>query len=234
MNDKTPAPESGIRGTALTEWRDLVEKAPQLVFVLDADLRCIAMSDDACAGIGYPREEALGRPITEFFDPEDLGRRPVQIEQLRAGDTVVAERTIRTRTGALLAVEVTMRLLSSDLLVAIARDNTPREARQPQRDAAVEPLHLYSAATHDGIYDVDVAANTAWCSPRLLEIFGRDSVTTPISCEVFLGWVHPEDAPAVARNFEAARAGSGAFTGGEYRAIRPDGRVVGSRRGQPS
>jgi PAS domain S-box-containing protein len=226
MNETTPPPEGGIRELDGAEWRELFERAPYPVLILDEELRCIAISDAACSRIGYPREEAIGTPVMQFLDPDDLARHPLQIERLRAGETVVAERKMRTRAGAMLDVEITTRSLPGGLTVAVARDITVQKAAEAQRDAAVERLRLYAAATHDGIYDHDVQSNATWCSAQFLDIFGRPSVTEPISFETFLTWVHPDDADAVARTLEAASAGSGAFFRLEYRALRPDGRVV--------
>ena len=76
---------------------------------------------------GYPREELLGLTVTDLIPPEDLSRKPLRLDELRQGKTVVRERRFRRKDGGLLPVEVSVRMLPEGNLLALVRDITERQ-----------------------------------------------------------------------------------------------------------
>ncbi len=54
--------------------RDLVEQAPDGIFVADLDGRYTDVNGAGCRMLGYAREEIVGKTIIDLIPPEDVGR----------------------------------------------------------------------------------------------------------------------------------------------------------------
>ena len=73
--------------------RDLVELAPDGIFLLDLEGRYIDVNGAGCGMLGYARDEIIGKTIVDLIPPEDVGRLGQAREALLAGQTHVAECT---------------------------------------------------------------------------------------------------------------------------------------------
>src|SRR5512144_2048094 len=75
-----------------------------------------------------------------------------------------------------------------------------------------------------GVWEWDLATDELAWSDELFRIFGvsRDHVLPTF--DALLGWVHPDDQPALRGYFMHARR-DGAEHAVEYRIVRPDGEV---------
>jgi signal transduction histidine kinase len=76
--------------------------------------------------VGYTHDEFLELRLEDLVEPGELQQKPIQYDQLRAGDSVLRERTLRRKDGTTLAVEVNARMLPSGDILTIARDIGPR------------------------------------------------------------------------------------------------------------
>ena len=107
--------------------RFLFEEAADGVFIADPQGRFMAVNPRGTELTGYPREELLGLTVIDLIPPEDLSRKPLRLDELRQGKTVVQERRFRRKDGGLLPVEVSVRRLPEGNLLALVRDITERQ-----------------------------------------------------------------------------------------------------------
>ncbi len=107
--------------------RALMEQAADAIFVLDPAGRFLDVNARACALLGYGRDELLQFSIPDVMDRADLAATPVRFAEIRAGTTVVNERRMRRKDGAIVPVEISAKALADGRMQAIARDITERK-----------------------------------------------------------------------------------------------------------
>lgn len=125
------------------------------------------------------------------------------------------------------------------LLAALIREAeaTQRSLREKQ-----EQLELALSAAAIGTWEWDIGKEWGSWSDTTREIFGRGPRSNPLTMDVFVEMIHPDDRDSVLEAIRAAMSDSGAFEL-EYRALRPDGttrwvlgkgRVLNDRAGRPA
>jgi PAS domain S-box-containing protein len=106
--------------------------------------------------------------------------------------------------------------------------NADLERRIEQRSEDLQRLHgrLLEAqrVAHIGSWEWDVTANSIWWSDEMYRVYGLVP-GTPISYEMFVSMVHPDDRERV-QGIVAASAMNGEPFTFEHRAVKPDGTVV--------
>jgi diguanylate cyclase (GGDEF)-like protein/PAS domain S-box-containing protein len=189
---------------------------PFPMFVFDPKTLCFLEANHAAAHhYGFSREEFAGMKITRLR----VGTEQELVDQLRnlpAGAFYSA--THRKRDGSLTDVEVAVgaiRWNGSDVGFSIVRDVT--EQRKTQATLA-RVLH----AAEIGIWELDMATQTASWSDEVYRMFGYDLPSTPITFERFRSHIVPEDRPRFDAEFKNALE-SGKPHDLEYRIRRVDG-----------
>ncbi|MBI4736644.1 MAG: PAS domain S-box protein, partial [candidate division NC10 bacterium] len=125
-------------------YRTLVEQASDGIFVSDAQGRYTDVNGSGCAMLGYSREEILGLSLADLIPAEDRAAAPPRLDELRAGRTVIGERRLIRKDGALLPVEISARVLSDGRLQGIVRDITERkQAEAALREADRRAIRDY-------------------------------------------------------------------------------------------
>lgn len=221
-----PQHSSSSRSRLGDEWRTVIEYSPDAILLLDRDLRCLAMSEAACAMSGYPKDRIAGLPLGEFLDAENLEANPFRIDRLLAGETVTAERKLRRSDGVLIDVETSARMLPDGRILAVARDISRRKEAERERAIAEERLRLFAAATREGIYDWDLVTDGSWCNETLARILNLEERTGTLRLSEWLSWMHRDDMERIGRDFGRALEGTATFWSGEYRVVRPDGSIA--------
>lgn len=96
----------------------------------------------------------------------------------------------------------------------------PRQAAEELRQA-YERLRLVSRATHDVVWDWDIANNTVWWSGGLATLLGYDSSEVATDRTATVGWwrenIHPDDRERVIESENRAIAQGDALWNAEYR-----------------
>jgi PAS domain S-box-containing protein len=118
------------------------------------------------------------------------------------------------------SVQVFLIFMSIPLLflAAIIEERDKAEEALRERD---ERIGLAAESANLALWTIDFLRHESWMSDKGRELFGFAAIE-PLSRELFLSRVHPEDREAVDAAIESARAGSQSFEI-EYRLLRPDG-----------
>ncbi len=105
-------------------------------------------------------------------------------------------------------------------LAALTEERKQTEQTLQERE---ERISLASETAKIGLWTIDFERGKSWMNDKGRELFGF-SPNEPLSREVFLSCVHPEDRERVDRAIARARSESQTFEI-EYRLLRPDGEV---------
>ncbi|MEW5957601.1 MAG: PAS domain S-box protein [Chloroflexota bacterium] len=108
-------------------YHTLVEHASDGIFVADAGGKYVEVNPSGCAMLGYTRDEILAKRISDLIPAEDVAAVPLRLDELRRGKTLVTERRLIRKDGALLPVEISARMLPDGRFQAIQRDVTKRK-----------------------------------------------------------------------------------------------------------
>ena len=128
--------------------RDLLEHAPDGIFVADLSGRFIEVNSTACRMLAYSREEMLSFRIVDLVPPEEALPLAAEREALAAhrGSARVGEWTLRRKDGGYLPVEVSATILEDGRWQAIVRDISER--RRLEREAAAAAEGLRAVLSH--------------------------------------------------------------------------------------
>jgi PAS domain S-box-containing protein len=178
---------------------------------------------------GFTAEETVGRNLTEFSHPEDVGPLRTLVERVTRGETATAEARLRTRDGWLW-VRLQAKQQPQGPSLMVLRDISDERARVAERETLARSTALlreasgasvwrYNPQTRQYLFDHDVQLEAG-------ESVGPSAVD-PASVRSSLdiaSEIHPDDAARVDRAFkDTLRTGN--FNSVEYRSIEPTGAV---------
>ena len=126
-------------------YRTLMTEAADAFVLMEVGGRFVEVNPKACELSGYSRDELLARSITDLVAADDLAEVPLRDDELRAGRTVIQERTIRSRDGTRTRVEISARIVADGRIQAVIRDVSERhrlaeQLRQAQKMEAIGQL----------------------------------------------------------------------------------------------
>jgi PAS domain S-box-containing protein len=182
-------------------------------------------SGGAAAMFGWPEEEALGRPIAELAN-WGLSRKDVT-EFLFVGTSGlwVHEHEVTTRSGARMRLKTTASLVSGadgvdEILASATRIELPEGRRR--LSMTERPFRALLERGSDLVIICDRNLVISYAGPSLWQMFG----CVPREVIGHSGWdyVHPEDLPAVRRDWEGAVSGVGEYRRLELRIRNGEGR----------
>ncbi|RPI53760.1 MAG: PAS domain S-box protein, partial [Acidobacteria bacterium] len=120
--------------------RNLIEQAPDGIFIADPSGRYTDVNDAGCRLLGCVREEILGKTIEDLLPPEDIERLRQSNVSLLAGATHVAEWKLRRKDASYVPVEVSARILPDGGWQGVVRDISERKRLEEQAARALEQL----------------------------------------------------------------------------------------------
>ncbi len=196
-----------------TEYRykNLVDLSPDAILV-DAEGKHVFANPAAARMLGASSpSELVGREAIEYVHPDDRELVAERMGQVLAG-AVMSPRQIRLLRldGTPIEVEITGSRVEFDGHLAtqvVMRDLSPRnEAEQALRQSQQDLAHAQKLS-HTGSWRLDLARNELVWSAEAYRIFGIPQ-GTPLTYELFLAAVHPEDRDFVDRSWTAALGGA--------------------------
>ena len=112
--------------------RELIENAPDGIFIADLEGRYTDVNGAGCRIFGHARDRIIGRTIVDFIPPKEAERLWAIRDGLVDGGENVAEWLVRREDGTLTPVEVSDTILSDGRWVGFVRDISKR--RQLERE----------------------------------------------------------------------------------------------------
>ena len=113
-------------------FRTLFEQAADGIFISSPEGRCLEANESTLQLAGYSRREFQGLQVSNFVAPQDRGRLPAAMVQLKRGHPLVAEWLFVRKDGSTFPGEISARLLPDGNLLSILRDLTERRHLENQ------------------------------------------------------------------------------------------------------
>ncbi len=124
------------------KFRTIFDNADFGVLVGDSNRKIIDANKNFCKMSGYPKQEMVGKTIEFLFGKETLTKTPFRFDLVESGDVVQLERTIVTKKGRQVPVEMTSKFVIDRFYISIFTDLTDRKKSE-------KALHLANLKLKD-------------------------------------------------------------------------------------
>jgi PAS domain S-box-containing protein len=213
------------RTAALADVSEALDLTPFMITDLDGHIR--HWSSGCTQLYGFPREEALGRFVTELLNTEfPEGGRPALMDTLYRHGQWQGELRQRRRDGTpiVTATQWTLRYDphtgKPSSVVSTRTDLSP--LRRAERALSRSEARLQRAQEAGGVIAFEIAEDgTVVADAALPRLFGLPD-TAPLTIDRFFDRMHPEDRDTVAAVYRRMANEGGSFAE-EFRVDWPDG-----------
>ncbi len=182
--------------------RDLVELAPDGIFLADLEGRYTDVNGAGCRMLGYTRDEIIGKTIVDLIPPEEVERLLQSKEAMLEGETHVAEWHLRRKDGSYLPVEVSARILADGRWQGFVRDISERTRARDELREAQERLELALDGADLGTWDWNVVSGKVVFNARWAEMRGCRADEVLGHVDTWIEGIHPEDWPEVKKQLD--------------------------------
>jgi PAS domain S-box-containing protein len=108
-------------------------------------------------------------------------------------------------------------------MIGVALDVTDRRRAETQRRESEQRFDMVARATHDALWDWDLASDHVWWNRGITSVFGYAVEHVSPHAEWRSARIHPDDLPSVTARMRNAMDAGDALWSGEYRFRRADG-----------
>ncbi len=165
--------EISFRTKALEFTQLMVDRFPGSICFVGADATFVSVNEAACRALGFPRETLLKMTIHDIAPDFPADTWADHWAEVKAQGSFVVEAHHRNKDGKIFPIEVIGNYLEFDgkeYHSVFVRDITARKQFENSLIESEERLALAVEATKDAIWDLDIAGNRAYASPRCVEL----------------------------------------------------------------
>lgn len=131
------------------KYTSLFQQALDPIIVVDKKGNFIEANDSFCKLVEYTKDELLQMNMTELVDQEELPTNPLDHELSRENDLIIRERRLVSKSGNIIELEVSRKIIDEDRILGIARDIT--HLKKVQKQIALSEATLRAAFEHSAI-----------------------------------------------------------------------------------
>jgi PAS domain S-box-containing protein len=142
--------------TSEDKYKQLVEQADDGIFIANHTGKFITVNPKAQELSGYTMQELLNMSIYDVTIAEDLAKNPFQFKELMEGKTATSERPMRTKSGAIIEVEIKAKFLTNGDMLVFFRDISQRKKSENELREKKAFIDSLINATPDIIYINDI------------------------------------------------------------------------------
>ena len=208
-----------------TRFRALVDHATDAFLLHADDSIVIDVNQQACASLGYSREELIGMHPRQFDADPDPAALAQMSQRIGQGELVTFETLHRRKDGSVFPVEVRARRFQygeHHLRASLVRDITERKRAEAELRARQEMLDLAQTAARALAFDWYIARDSKHhMSPELERMYGLEPGTFAGTYESWKKLLYAEDRSAVMDAIKRAHQTGDIAT--EFRVVHKDG-----------
>lgn len=176
------------------KYRTLLEFAPDAFFQGDQFGNFITVNNKAVELTGFSKDELLKMNMSDLFPEKVMVEKPLRYDLLKPGETIISDREIRTKTGALIPVEMNSKVISDGTYQCFMRDFKERnQMEEALRESEVQH-RLMAENVRDVIWTLSLEGRFTYVSPSVINLRGFtaeevlsqtiDDSLTPESAEI--------------------------------------------------
>ncbi len=219
------------------KYRGIIEQSLDGIIVADSDGRIVTWNASMAAISGIPKDEAIGRPISEIksrMSPgEDKAALAAQAQstleemlESGGGSQMSGNWTIRSIDGTHKAIQESafhIKLHDTHFFGTIIRDITDQKKTENLLEESEGLYRSILNASPDAIAMTDLEGRILMFSPAALGMFGYDDADGHLGCPIS-DFIVPEDRERAFSNVALMRQGK-TLGADDYRGLRRDGSV---------
>lgn len=176
---------------------DLVEQAPDGIFVADSEGHYLDVNSAGCRLLGFTREEILTKTISDVVSSTEVERLQREMQKLRKGNATITEWSLTRKDGISVPVEVSAKILADGRLQGFVRDVSERIHAQERLRQSQERLELALWGADLAAWDWNITTGDVAFNARWSEIRGFQPGETLLHAHSWIAGVHPDDQPRV-------------------------------------
>jgi two-component system sensor histidine kinase/response regulator len=165
-----------------TNYRLLVDQAPDGFFLADATGRYLDVNSVGAQMLGYTRDEILSLNIADVVQPREIDRIPLEVARFAGGEVVVSEWLFRRKDGSAFIGEVVGRQRADSRLQAFVRDISARRQMETELQRERALLKRVTETTDVMLVYLDPQFNFVWvntayadtCRMAAAEMIGKN------------------------------------------------------------
>ena len=181
-------------------YRELVENLNDVIYILDAGGVFNYVSSSVTAVFGYTPGEVLGKPVTDWVHPDDLGEIMEALGDVLTGRTYPSEYRLRAKNDEYRWVRTSSLPVSRDGKVVglqgVLTDITNQKMAEERLRRSEEDLRRTLDATTDGIWTWNFKTNEFFFSPKYYTMLGYEPGAFPADYDHWVDLIHPDDRKA--------------------------------------
>ncbi len=209
------------------KYRTIFLKSPLPNWIFDVEtLRFLDVNEAAIKHYGYTREEFLEMTIKDIRPKSDEERLMDDIQKIQEGfDSRRGQWTHLKKDGTIIIVETTAHSIEyggHKARLVIANDVTEKLKVQQELQESETRLRQAQETAHLGNWEIDLASDRSKWSDEAYRIYGLAPGEHQFSFEQWMSFIHPEDAPKVAKAVKTANETLTDFAF-DHRILRRDG-----------
>ena len=151
---------------AVSSMRELLEESSDAIALTDVDLRITYVNSRAERVLGFAKGEAVGRSVNSIIAPESMASLPLNIGDLRDGQTIQLDRRALRADGSIMDIEVSARFLSGGRLLVTIRDLGESRREAERQRAERDLLNGILATSVAGVLTVDINGDITFANRR--------------------------------------------------------------------
>lgn len=168
--------------------------------IISSDTRqTLRVNDELCKIAGYSREEMMQIPLSELIHPEQRDANQAEYSRLLRGEisTCMCDSRLIRKDGAIIDITIHSQCVRKpdggpELTICMIQDVTARKAMECALRESESKLNRAQRIAQIGSWALDTRSNALTWSAETHRIFGIP-VGTPLTYELFLSLVHPDD-----------------------------------------
>lgn len=137
------------------KYRTLIEQASDGIVITDLEGVIIEVNNSIKQMIGYEEQEMIGSHLNRYLPEQDIDAKPLRINELMQGKSLLYERKLLKKDGTVIDVEINSKMATSHTLIGFIRDITERKKH--------ENTLLYQARLLESVSDAIVSLDMNRC-----------------------------------------------------------------------
>lgn len=121
-------------------YRAIYLQAVEGILMIDFTGRIVESNPQMEQMLEYRADELIGKNVFDLFHPESLKKIPSQLDKLRAGESILIERQLRTASGIYLLCEQSGKKIDDNHIILLYRDIRERKIAELALERANEAL----------------------------------------------------------------------------------------------